>query len=44
VLFEYPLLQPLGQYVVECAIHHELGVHVDLHTYICGGNMRRLYM
>jgi len=34
VLFEYPLLQPLGKDVVECAIHHEPGVHEDLHPHM----------
>jgi len=36
------LLQSLGCHVIESAIHHEPGVHEDLHQRICGANMRRL--
>ena len=36
VLFEYPLFQPLGLCVIECAIHHERGMLEDLQPYICG--------
>jgi len=42
LLFEYPLLQPLGWHVVECATHHETGVHEDIHPHICGVNKRRM--
>jgi len=42
MLFECPLLQPLGYLVVECAIHHERGVREYLHPRICGANKRRL--